>query len=62
MADTDDDLAAYVIQAAQLMGVNLGAADRAAVVANFRNYRALYEALREADFGDAVDPAAVYRP
>jgi hypothetical protein len=62
MADTDDDLAAYVIQAAQLMGVNLGAADRAAVVANFRNYRALYEAIRDFDLGDAVDPAGIYRP
>jgi len=62
MADTDDDLAAYVIQAAQLMGVDLGAADVAAVVANFRNYRTLYEAIRGFDPGEAIDPAAIYRP
>lgn len=62
MADTDDDLTAYVIQAAQLTGVNLGDADLAAVVTNFRNYRALYDAIRGFDSGDAIDPAAVYRP
>ena len=62
MADTDDELTAYVIQAARWMGVNLDAADRAAVVANFRNYRALYDAVRGFESGDDIDPAAVYRP
>jgi hypothetical protein len=62
MAKTDDELTAYVASAARLLGVELERADPAAIAANLRNYRNLYEAIRGFDPGDDIDPAAVYRP
>jgi hypothetical protein len=58
----NDDFTAYVREAARLMGISLDAANVAAVTANFRNYRTLYDAIREFDPGDTPDPAAIYRP
>jgi hypothetical protein len=62
MAESADELAAYVAQAARLMGIDLGHADPVAVAANLRNYRLLYEAVRGSDEEETKEPAAVYRP
>jgi hypothetical protein len=62
MAETENDLGAYVAQAAQLMGIDLGCTDPAAVAANLRNYRMLYEAVRGTGEEETKEPAAVYRP
>jgi hypothetical protein len=62
MAETESELAVYVAEAARLMAIDLAPVDLAAVTANFRNYRTLYETLRGFDPGEAFDPAAIYRP
>jgi hypothetical protein len=62
MAESVDELAAYVAEAARLIGIDLGQADAAAVAANLRNYRLLYDTVRGTDEGQTKEPAAVYRP
>ncbi len=62
MAEPNDDLAAYIEQAAALMGVPATSEHLPGIVRNFANFRALIETVEGFDTPDAPDPPGILRP
>ncbi len=65
MSDEAFDAERFVDHAAALNGIRLGPDRCPGVIANFENFRALYDRIRGYDAPDAPDapePLAVFRP
>lgn len=59
---TDDDFTHYARSACTLLGLNLAAADHAAVAAHLARNAQIAQVLGKVALGAADEPAEIYRP
>ncbi len=62
MSDDVFDSERFVDLAAALNGIGIGPDQRPGVIANFENFRALYDRIKGDDAPEPPDPLAVFRP